>query len=113
MDANELGENLHEEPAGPAEQEDPYGFEKYFDNHLSTQINQFGELSERGKQGLRRLWDGRWEAEKMWQDMEIETQERIRMKSDVAAEVRQEYLDLFSEDEAFAEGVSIVVDQSG
>jgi len=116
IEASELEGNLHSESleSSDQEQEDPFGFEEYFDNHLSKQIEQFGELSKRGKQGLKRLWDGRMKAEKMWRDREIETtQERTRMKSDVAAEVSQEYGDLFDEDEAFAEGINILVDQTG
>ena len=111
----ELEENLHEEQAESAgqRQEDPYGFENYFEVQLSPEINQFGEISERGKEALKKLYDGRMEAEKMWLDSEIETQDRIRMKSDIAREVGEEYSDLFSEDAAFAEGISIIVDQTG
>lgn len=109
----ELEEGLHKGPAGSAEQEDPYGFGKYFDEQLSPQISQFGEISERGKVALKKLFDGRMKAERMWQNSEIETPDRFRMKSDIAREVGEEYKDLFSEDTAFAEGISIIVDQTG
>lgn len=113
IEANEVEENLHEEQAAPAEQDDPFGFGEYFETRLSREISKFGEITDRGKEALKKLYDGRSEAEAMWRGVEIDSAERNRMKSDIAHEVNEEYEDLWGEDAAFTEGVAIIVDETG